>query len=149
MDAPRRVLAAQRLSLHRLTLPITSSMKSLSYKLALAGTVIGSLLLIWMSLGIGIIGADGEPLNVVYAAVILVGIIGAIRSRLGAAGMAKTLYAMATVQAIIAVIAIVMKWGMPYSPPLELAMLNGFYVVVFTVCAQLFRFSLDRAEVTL
>ena len=123
-------------------------MKSLTYKLALAGSLIGVLLLIWLSIGTGIIGADGDKYNMVFALVILIGIVGAIYSRLEANGMAKTLYAMALTQGLIAIIAIVMKCGMPYSPPLELAMLNGFFVVVFTVCAQLFRFSTGRTKLT-
>ena len=122
-------------------------MQSLARKLAIFGTVVGVLILIWASLGIGIIGADGEPLNAVYGLVVLTALIGAFMTKLDAEGMSKVLYAMAAIQAVIALIAIVLKWGMPYSPPLELALLNGFFVIVFVTCAQLFRFSARRTLV--
>jgi hypothetical protein len=109
------------------------------YKSAIALGIFGIFLLIWMSLGIGIIGEDGNPTNVVYASVVLIGIIGAISSRWRPAGMALTLFTMALAQAVIAIVSIVLKAGMPWSPPAELLGLNGIFIVIFTGAGFLFR----------
>jgi len=109
------------------------------YKSALALGVFGVFLLIWMSLGIGIIGEDGNPTNVVYASVVAIGIIGAILSRWRPAGMSLTLFTMALAQAVIAIVAIVLKAGMPWSPPAELLGLNGIFIVLFSAAGFLFR----------
>lgn len=92
-----------------------------------------------MGAGIGIIGADGDPKNVVYAAVLLVGIGGALIARLQAAGMARTLVAMAVTQAVIALVSVVAGWGMPYSPPAELLIFNGGFIGLFLGSAWLFQ----------
>lgn len=109
------------------------------YKSAIAISVFGAALLVWMSLGIGIIGEDGSPANLVYASVLLIGAIGAVASRLKSSGLALTLFTMALVQAVIAIISILMKAGMPWSPPLELLGLNGIFIVLFTAAGLLFR----------
>ncbi len=109
------------------------------YKAAIAISVFGVLLLIWMSLGIGIIGEDGNPTNLVYAGVVAIGLVGTILSRRKPVGMALTLFTMALAQAVIAIIAILLKAGMPWSPPAELLGLNGIFIVLFTFAGILFR----------
>ncbi|PKL06939.1 MAG: hypothetical protein CVV53_01795 [Spirochaetae bacterium HGW-Spirochaetae-9] len=109
------------------------------YISAIALSVFGVLFLIWMSLGIGIIGEDENPKNAVYASVVLIGIAGTILSRRKPAGMALTLFTMALAQAVIAIISIILKAGMPWSPPAELLGLNGIFIVIFTGSGLLFR----------
>jgi hypothetical protein len=46
---------------------------------------------------------------------------------------------MTVIQALIAVFAIVAKLGHPFSGPLELLLLNGFFVALFVGSAWLFR----------
>jgi hypothetical protein len=109
------------------------------YRLAIAGSFAATLMLIWLSLGVGIIGADGDPANLMYFMVVAIGIIGASITRLRSSGMARVLLAMAFVQALIAAIAMFAKMGLPYSGPMELLLLNGFFVVAFVGAAWLFR----------
>lgn len=109
------------------------------YKTAIGVTLVATLMLIWLSLGVGIIGADGDPANLMYFVVVAVAIIGSIITRLKPAGMSLVLVAMAYVQALIAVIAVFAKLGLPWSPPLEILLLNGFFVVLFVGAAWLFR----------
>lgn len=109
------------------------------YKSAIGIMLVALFLLVWLSLGVGIIGADGDPANLMYFAVVAVAIIGAIITRLKSAGMSRVLMAMVYVVALIAAIAIFAKLGMPWSPPLEILLLNGFFVVLFAVSAWLFR----------
>lgn len=109
-----------------------------SYLLAAVAAVLTSLLLIWISLGVGIIGADGDPDNRYFFIVVLVGIIGAGIARFRAKGLAYTLFTMAAVQALIGVYAAAIGLGMPYSPPLEILGLSGFFVFLFVVSGWLF-----------
>ncbi len=112
---------------------------STSYRAALGLALFASLILIWLSLGVGIIGADGDRTNLLYGAVLLVGLAGAFIVRLHAAGMARTLVAMAFTQAVIAVIAVLAGWGLPWSPPVEILTLNAVFVALFLGSAWLFR----------
>lgn len=110
-----------------------------TYFLAIGATLVTVLVLIWLSLGIGIIGADGDPANLMYFGVIALGLIGAFVARFQPHGMSRVLIVMAVAQALIAVIAIVAKLGFPFSGPLELLLLNGFFVAMFVGVAWLFR----------
>lgn len=53
--------------------------------------------------------------------------------------MARALIAMACVQALILVVALIAALGHPWSGPLELLGLNGFFVALFVGSAWLFR----------
>jgi hypothetical protein len=109
-----------------------------TYGLAFGAVIVTALILIWLSLGVGIIGADGDPANLMYFGVVAVGIIGAFTVRLQSNGMSRVLIAMALTQTLIALIAIVLKLGYPWSGVLELSLLNGFFVVLFLGTAWLF-----------
>jgi hypothetical protein len=71
--------------------------------------------------------------------VIAVGIIGAMVARLQPLGMARTMYAMALTQGVITAIALMAGLGLPWSGPLEILALNGFFIVMFVVSARLFQ----------
>ncbi len=110
-----------------------------TFGLASGLSIMASILLIWLSLGVGIIGQDGDPANRMYFVVIAIGIAGALLSRFQAAGLARTLLAMTLVQTAIAAFAVFTGLGQPWSGPLELSLLNGFFVVMFGVAAWLFQ----------
>jgi hypothetical protein len=109
------------------------------YPTALGLAIVGAFLLVWSSLGMGIIGADGDPANRMYFAVLAVGLIGGLIARFQPRGMAYTLFAMAAVQALIGAFAIITGLGQPYSGPLELLGLNGFFVALFLASGWLFQ----------
>lgn len=98
-----------------------------------------SFLLAWVSPGVGLIGADGDPANAMYIGVFAVGGIGALASRLRPLGMARTLVGMAVAQAVVASIALFGGLGRPWSGPLEIVLSNGFFVTLFVASARLFR----------
>ncbi|HEV2705490.1 MAG TPA: hypothetical protein VGV59_06170 [Pyrinomonadaceae bacterium] len=96
-------------------------------------------MLVWLSLGVGIIGKDGDPANMMYFGVLAVGIIGALIARFRPQGMARALVAMALAQTLVGLIAILGGLGRPYSGVLELLGLNGFFIALFIGSAWLFQ----------
>lgn len=115
-----------------------------AYRSAMAVALISALLLIWLSLGVGIIGKDGDPANIMYFGVIAVGIIGAFIARFRPTGMPRALLATAIAQALVMVIALVAGLGLPYSGPAEILLLNGFFIAMFVFSAWLFRRAVRR-----
>lgn len=96
-------------------------------------------LLVWVSASVGIIGADGDPANLMYGGVLAVGVVGAVIARFRPRGMARVMVAMAIAQAGVAVIAIVAGLDRPYSGAVELIFANGFWIALFALSAWLFR----------
>ena len=114
--------------------------ESSTYRKAAALGGAATLLLIWLALGVGILGADGDRANMMYAAVLATGLIGSIAVRLRPLGMSQVLTAMAAVQAAITVIALLVGvQDSGASPVAEIVLLNGFFVGIFLVSAWLFR----------
>jgi hypothetical protein len=112
-----------------------------AYRAAVGVALAAAFILVWLSLGVGIIGADGDPANMMYFGVLAVGIIGAIVARFRPPGMARALFATALAQALVAVIALIFGLGLPWSPPVEILALNGFFVSLFVGSALLFRYA--------
>ena len=110
-----------------------------SYRLAVGLAVGAALILIWLSLGVGIIGRDGDPANRIYFGVVAVGILGAVVARFRPEGMARALYTMALLQAVVAAVALIAELGEPFSGPLEVSALNAFFVAMFVGAGWLFR----------
>jgi hypothetical protein len=110
-----------------------------AYRSAIGLALTAAFLLVWLSLGVGIIGTDGDRANVMYFGVLAVGATGAIIARLRPRGMAYALFATAFTQAFIAAVALIARLGLPYSPPAEIVLLNGFFIAMFTGSAWLFR----------
>jgi hypothetical protein len=110
-----------------------------TYRFAAGVAIAAAAILIWLSLGVGIIGRDGDPANLMYFGVLTVGIVGSLISRFRPRGMARALFAMALAQTSVATIALVGRLGYPWSGPLELSVLNGFFIALFVESAWLFR----------
>jgi hypothetical protein len=110
-----------------------------TYRLAFVLALGAAFLLVWVSLGVGLIGADGDPANAMYAGVIAVGVIGALVSRLEPRGMARTLAGMALAQAVVGAIALFGGLGRLWSGPLEIVLSNAFFAALFLTSARLFR----------
>lgn len=110
-----------------------------AYRLAVGVAVAAACMLAWLSLGVGIIGRDGDPANAMYFGVLVVGIVGALVARFRPGGMARALTATALAQAVVLGIALFGGLGRPWSGPLELLLLNGFFVGLFVGSAWLFR----------
>jgi peptidoglycan/LPS O-acetylase OafA/YrhL len=112
---------------------------SKEYRWAVAIALATAAMLVWLSLGVGIIGKDGDPANRMYFGVLAIGIIGAIIARFEPHGMARALFAAALGQAAVTVIALYAGLGLPYSGPAEIVLLNAFFIAAFVTSAVLFK----------
>ena len=103
-----------------------------AYRTAVGVAVAAAFLLVWMNLAVGLIGDEGNPANLMYAGVLLVGLIGALVARLQAQGMARALVAMAIAQILVAGFALV-------SGEVKAVVLTLFFAALWLVSASLFR----------
>src|SRR5688572_26940497 len=78
-----------------------------AYRAAIGTAVAAAFILVWMNLAVGIIGNEDNPANLMFGAVLAVGIIGSVIARFQPHGMARALVAMALAQALVAVIALI------------------------------------------
>lgn len=114
-----------------------------AYRVAVGLALVGVFLLVWINGAVGIIGNEGNPANLMYFGVLVVGLIGAVIVRLQPRGMAKALLAMALAQLLVPVIALmiwqpqVTSWGA--AGVAGVFVLNAFFAMLFAVSALLFR----------
>jgi hypothetical protein len=122
---------------------------TMAYRVAVGIALAAALLLVWMNLAVGIIGSEDNPVNLMYFGVLAIGILGTTIARLRPQGMARTLFATALAQALVPVIALIIK--KPQVTSVEASMgvlgvlgLNAFFVMMFISSALLFRRSRIR-----
>lgn len=109
-----------------------------AYRAAVGVAVGAALLLMWLSLGVGVIGRDGDPANVMYFVVVAGGVLGALVARFRPRGMVRVLLGMALAQILVGVVALVAGLGEPWSGPVEIVGLTGIFVGLFGASAWLF-----------
>lgn len=115
-----------------------------SYRIA-AGIAVGTaLIIIWSNLAVGIIGSEENPVNLLFYAVLLIGITGSFAARFKPRGMSITLFVMAIAQALVPAIALLIR--MPDLPSdvsttdiFRVFVFNSFFVILFILSALLFR----------
>jgi hypothetical protein len=113
---------------------IARKMSAWSYKAGVGGALAAGFALGWSNM---VHVADSEnPANLAYYSVLAVGIVGAFLARLRAGGLARTLFVMATV---LALIALVLPSGAPPDMARRMAIGHGGLVVLFAASGLLFR----------
>lgn len=120
---------------------ITTKTGNRSYRSATGIALAAGFLLVWVNGAVGLIGSEDNPANMMYAGVLLAGIIGAAIARLEPRGMALTSFATAIIQFLIPVIALLV-WPTDFSPGIVPVFgLNLFFVLLFTVSGLLYQYS--------
>ena len=96
----------------------------------------------------GIIGAEGNPANLLYLGVLAVGLIGGGMARLQARGMAKAMFCTALAQVSAPGIALLIWRPSLEEPPglVGIFILNGFFATLFMVSGLLFKRDAERGE---
>lgn len=121
---------------------ITRRAIKVSYKIAVGFALFVGLFLIWVNLGVGIIGSENNPYNMIYFGVIGVGTIGAIIGRFEPKKMVLTLFVLACTLALIAITALFKGiHQIPESSVSEVIGVNGLFITLFVVAAFLFRYA--------
>ncbi len=122
------------------------SQKSISivYKIAVGLAAGTTLFLIWANLAVGIIGSEDNPVNLMYFIIPLIGLAGAFVSRFKPKGMSLTLFAMAIIQILIPVIAIIIfkpdtNSSEAVSGIAAVLGINIFFAILFSTSAILFK----------
>ena len=118
--------------------------RGIAYRAGVGVALAVSFLLAFVNVAVGTIGSEGNPANLLYVGVPVVGIVGAIVARFRPRGMARALFATALAQALVPVVAL-MIWKPPVtSGVLEVLGANAFFVALFAGSAWLFRYA-ERA----
>jgi len=111
-----------------------------AYKFAVGLALASAFILVWLMGAVGVIGVEGDPFDLIYFGVILIGIVGAIIARFQPQGMARAMFVTAFAQALVIVIALMAgKHHSPVSSVAEIVLLNGFFVAMLQGSAKLFQ----------
>ena len=123
---------------------VASRLKNPAYKYAVGIAVFTALLLVWMNLAVGLIGSEDNPANLLYAGVLLVGLVGVLVARLEPRRMSRAFFVTSAVQALVPFIALVI-WKPPLSTMeqtlgvLGVIALNTVFAALWYASARLFR----------
>lgn len=112
---------------------IARRMGAWSYKAAVGLALAAGFILAWSNMVH--VADSGNPANLVYYSVLVLGILGASLSRLKARGLARTLFAMA---AVLALIALLLPSGAPPDLARNMAVGHGVLVALFVTSGVLF-----------
>lgn len=111
-----------------------------TYRFAIGVSLAAAFLLVWVNGAVGIIGNENNDANIMFFGVLVVGLIGAIIARLQPKGMARSMYATALAQVMVAVIALATNLGLAgASWPWDVLVLTGFFTALWLVSARLFQ----------
>jgi hypothetical protein len=113
---------------------IARKMGAWSYKVGVGVALVAGFALGWSNMVH--VADSGNPANLAYYSVLVVGFVGAALARLKARGLAWTLFVMA---AVLAVIAVMLPSGAPPDMARNMAIGHGVYVALFTAAGLLFR----------
>ena len=115
-----------------------------AYRVAFLLAVAAVLLLGWVTAAVGIVGSQHNDLNLMYAAVIAVAVVGVILARFKPRGMSWALYATALAQVTVAAVTLSPGLNAPFSWAFEIVTINGFFIALFLGSAVLFSRSVER-----
>lgn len=128
---------------------VTFNASNKIYRIAVGMALGTALFMVWSNLAVGLIGSEDNPINALYLGVLIVGIIGAIISKLRPVGMFKALLATALAQGLITFIALFAGFGNTFREFFEIINVNGFFIVLWLASAWMFRSSARKQEAIL
>ncbi len=111
---------------------------SRNYLAGFAVALLASFLLVWVNLAVGIVGNEGNPVNLWFYVAPGVGVAWSVATRFTARGMAQAMIAAAIVQAIVAIV--ILTISKAHTP-----IITGIFVLLWLSSAQLFRSARKQA----
>lgn len=119
---------------------VTRTTEQTAYRAAVGVALVAAVLLIWVNGAVGIIGSENNDANLMYGGVLAVAVIGAAIARFQSRGMARTLYATASAQALVAAIALIGGLGTEgHNWPRDVVGMTVIFVALWMVSARLFQ----------
>lgn len=119
---------------------VLHNMENNSYRIGAGIALISTLFLVWVNGAVGIVGHEGEQINLLYFIIPAAGLVGAFLSRFKSQGLCYTLFVMATLPMIIAVIALLgYLQEPPHNSATKILAINMFFTVLFSLSAISFR----------
>lgn len=109
------------------------------YRIAAAIAVLTAFLLTWANAAVGIIGAETNPQNRVFALVVLLAVIGGVITGFRPKGLAQTMLLTGVLQGMIALVAYVSAWG-------NIVLISLPFVLLWWCAAILFRLSANTTR---
>ena len=111
------------------------------YRFGAALAALNAFALVWINLAVGFIGDEGNPANLLFAAVLAVALAGAVIARFRPRGMVLAMVAAAVAQLLVAVVAFVA--ALATGP--ELGLILAFALPWLGSAALFFRAAKDRS----
>jgi len=121
---------------------------SILFTVASAAAVGCTFVMIWANLAVGLIGAGPHAGNLMFTGIVLLVVIGAIRSGFTAAGLEQTMYAAALGVLVIMVIALLSSMDQyPGSSAKEIIGVCSAFAAGYTIAGSLFHIAGKRRPV--
>lgn len=118
-----------------------------AYRLATVGSIGTALSIVWLMGAVGIVGIEGDPMDLLYFAVLGTGFGGAVATRFEPTGMARAMIATAAMTGVLAAVALLAgRHEAEYSSVLEILGLNAMFAMLFAGCAWLFRAASQESQ---
>lgn len=108
-------------------------------RLAFGIALAAGLMLVWTDLAVGMLGAPGNPANLMHAGVLAIGVLGAWHARLKPRGMAWAMASMAGAMGLAGLAGLVFRSGTSADPAGVIVAGHGLFAALFLASAALFR----------
>ena len=115
-----------------------------TYRLATGVAVAAGLLLVWAQLAVGLVGSEGNPVNLLFGAVLAVALIGTIAARFQPRGMSNAMFAASLTYVVVTLVALFVWPPSPATAEPQVHMVNvlganGAFAALWAVAGWLFR----------
>lgn len=110
-----------------------------AYRAGASVAILTAFVLVWAVGAVGVIGNERDDINLMFAGVLAVGLVGAAVARFRPAGMARAMLAVAAAQVAVPVIGLVLNLGsVEVISPVEVIIVTGVFTALWITAAALF-----------
>ncbi|MFA7395353.1 MAG: hypothetical protein WCZ69_02990, partial [Candidatus Paceibacterota bacterium] len=114
---------------------------TIAYRAAIMMAIATTLLLVWLNLAVGIIGNENQLINLLYFALVAVGLVSAFLVRFRPHKMSYIMFTLAVGQMLVPLITLIflpqVSWG--EAGVVRIFILNAFFASSFALSGFLFR----------
>lgn len=110
-----------------------------AYRAGVGVALLSTVLIVWITGAVGIIGSETNPANTMYFGVLAVALVGSLMARFRPRGMAIAMYASATAIILVGGIALIGGMAAPEGRPIEVVGATLIFAALFSGSAFLFQ----------